>query len=143
VVVLTPSLAMGFLRDDWLLLWAALDPSGAPEGARGLFFRPVADAQWWIAARVSGDSPWGMHLLVGITWLALLAAVDRWLQKWTEATRLDRALALLLVAAHAALVEPRLWAAAGNGVLASALGAWGAWWIAKSNARSRGLGVLL
>ena len=35
--------------------------------------------------------------------------------------------ATLVLVAHGALVEPRLWAAAGNGVLAAALAVWGTW----------------
>ena len=122
----TPLWRMGWLRDDWLLLWRALDPASAPPGAAGVFPRPVAALLWNAAAALSGDAPWGMHLLIILAWFALVLGTLRW-HRHFGGTTAGAAVVALALALHGALVEPRLWAAAGNGVLAGALGVWGAW----------------
>jgi len=45
------------------------------------------------------------------------------------------------VGAHAALLEPRLWAAASNGLLALTLGLGGWWWAVRPGASARGVAV--
>ncbi|MBE0567240.1 MAG: hypothetical protein IH621_14870, partial [Krumholzibacteria bacterium] len=116
-----PVWRMGWLRDDWLLLWRALDPATAPAGAEGVFPRPVADLLWQAAVGCGGDAPWCMHLLVVAAWVALVAGTLRWHRHFGGGTS-GAVVAALALAGHGALVEPRLWAAAGNGVLAGALG---------------------
>lgn len=138
-----PAWRMGWLRDDWLLLWRALDPATAPAGAAGVFSRPVAGLLWNAAARLGGDAPWSMHLLVALCWVALVAGTLRWHRHFGGGTA-GAVVAALALAGHGALVEPRLWAAAGNGVLAGALGVWGAWRLhAGPGPAGRGAGALL
>ncbi len=138
-----PLWRMGWLRDDWLLLWRALDPATAPPGADGVFPRPVAALLWDAAVRISADAPWGMHLLMFAAWLALVLGALRW-HRHFGGTTAGAAVAAFALAAHGALVEPRLWAAAGNGVLAGALGVWGAWRLFGGPGRAaRALGLLL
>ncbi len=120
-VVLLPAVGMGYLRDDWLLLWSALSPETAPEGATGVFPRPLAAAQWKMAVALGGDAPWAMHLLAGVGWAVLLAGAWIWLGQRRAVPPGARALGLAWFVGHGALVEPRLWAAAANGVWAAAL----------------------
>ena len=92
---------------------------------------------------LSGDAPWGMHLLMILAWLALVLGALRWHRRFGGTTA-GAAVVALALALHGALVEPRLWAAAGNGVLAAALGVWGAWRLADGPGRAgRALGLLL
>ena len=139
----TPLWRMAWLRDDWLLLWRALDPASAPAGAAGVFPRPVASLLWNAAVALSGDAPWGMHLLIILAWFALVLGALRWHRHFGGGSA-GAALAALAVVLHGALVEPRLWAAAGNGVLAGALGVWGAWRLWSGPGRvGRAFGVVL
>lgn len=138
-----PAWGVGWLRDDWLLLWQAIDPATAPAGAAGVFPRPVAGLLWEAAVGLGGDAPWSMHLLVALCWVALVAGALRWHRHFGGGTP-GAVVAALVLAGHGALVEPRLWAAAGNGVLAGALAVWGAWRLhAGPGAAGRGAGALL
>ena len=139
-----PMWRMAWLRDDWFFLWRALDPASAPPGAAGVFPRPVADLFWQFSTFVAGDDPWAMHVLILAAWLVLVAGLVRWHRAWGGNTS-GALLAVLALTAHGALVEPRLWASAGNGVLAAALAVWGAWLLREKGARPWrfGVGVLL
>jgi hypothetical protein len=116
---LAPALGMGLLRDDWLLLWSA---SGhAPQGAAGVFPRPLAQAQWTTIVRLFGDAAWAPHAMAVVGWA--LAAVLFW--RHLARRKISSpwiALAVAWWVSHGALVEARLWAAASNGVWAVALG---------------------
>jgi hypothetical protein len=128
-LAMLPVLGVGWLRDDWLMLWAALDPATAPEGATGVFPRPVAFLVWRLSGWIWGDSSWPLHAFAGLCLLVVLHGLDRWMVRWGIERRSARSVAILAVGLHAALIEPRLWAAAGNGLLAAALGVWGAWFL--------------
>lgn len=134
---------MGYLRDDWFLLWNALDPTTAPPGASGVFFRPLADGLWWLAASVGGDHPLAMHLpmLVLATAAAALAGS---IARRLGATEAAAWLAAAGIGTHAALLEIRLWAAASNGLLALVLALAGWWWALRSSrGRVVGIGLVL
>ncbi|RKZ16971.1 hypothetical protein DRQ50_05545 [bacterium] len=139
-----PMWRMGWLRDDWLFLWRALEPASAPPGAAGVFPRPVADLFWKFSTFVAGDAPWSMHVLVLLAWLVLAAGLVRWHRAWGGGT-MGALLAVFVLTAHGALVEPRLWASAGNGVLAAALAIWGVWLLREDGIRPWrfGLGAVL
>jgi hypothetical protein len=124
---------MGWLRDDWLFLWRALEPASAPPGSAGVFPRLVADLVWRLSTGMAGDAVGFMHAVMVMAWLALAGGLVRWHRTWGG----DAAGALLAVGAlvaHGALAEPRLWASAGNGVLAAAAGVWGAWLLLETGA---------
>ncbi len=143
VAATLPVWRMGWLRDDWFLLWAAVDPATAPAAAGGVFPRPVAAVLWHASAALGGDAPWAMHLLTTLAWIALAAGLLRWHRAFGGGTA-GAVVTLAALMLHGSLVEPRLWAAAGNGVLAAALGAWGAWLVRRTAAPVRAaLGGLL
>lgn len=127
--MVAPGLGVGYLRDDWLLLWQALDPSGAPSGAAGVFPRPLAELQWWATAQLAGDAPWAMHAWSLAGWLLIAGLLWGWMRRRAGAPDgldIDRLLVIAWAVSHAALVETRLWAAASNGVWAMALALTGA-----------------
>jgi hypothetical protein len=121
-----PAAWMGYTREDWLLLWSAMDPRSAPPGAAGVFARPLAALAWRAAVGLGGDQPRAMHLLAFLLSL-LLALAAAWLARLVL-PRAPRApwIAAAVVGVHAALLECRLWAAACNGLLAAALATLGA-----------------
>ncbi|HPF70333.1 MAG TPA: hypothetical protein PLQ13_06670 [Candidatus Krumholzibacteria bacterium] len=143
VLATLPVWRMGWLRDDWFLLWQAVDPATAPPGAAGVFPRPAAALLWSASAALAGDRPWAMHGLIVLTWAVLAWAALRW-HRACGGRAAGAVVVLAVLLLHGALVEPRLWAAAGNGVLAAALGLGGA--LALHRARGlagRALGLAL
>ncbi len=131
-----PVWRVGWLRDDWLLLWQALDPATAPANAEGYFPRPVAAWLWNISVWLGGDATWPMHLLMVLAWTALVLGALRWHRSFGGGNG-GAAVTALALALHGALVEPRVWAAGSNGVLAAALAVWGAWLLHAGPTRAR------
>ena len=83
-----------------------------------------------------------MHLATLAFFALWLHALLQWAHRWGLG-RCARVTALVLVAAHASLMEPRMWAAANNAVAAAALGAQGSLALLSDRRRGRVFGALL
>jgi hypothetical protein len=120
---------MGYLREDWLFLWAASDPQTAPPGATGVFPRPLSLGLWKLGVWSTSDSPLGLHVPMLVLCVALAGMVAHLAWRHATATKsasggpasLAAFTAAGVVGCHPALVELRLWAAASNGLLAGVL----------------------
>ena len=135
-VAALPAWRMGLLRDDWLLLWHAVDPAAAPDAA-GVFSRPLAMLLWRGIGAVSALPILELHVVQMLLGLSLFAGL------WRLPLPVDRPAArpifVLIIMLHVSLLELRVWGAASNGLLALSLGVWAV----SMAARSRPLSAIL